>query len=139
MIQRDTLVQAAREAGQHAYAPYSHFRVGAAVVVETPDGPRILTGANVENGSYGLTLCAERAALAAACVLSGTEARPAVSQVAVACIDAAPGSPPSALSPCGACRQWFAELAPDAVYYIDGIAQDLTLADLLPYAFRLEP
>jgi cytidine deaminase len=138
MVDRETLLQAAREAAEHAYAPYSRFRVGAAVVVRTPGGPRIVTGANVENGSYGLTLCAERAALAATRMVDdGGEPGP-IEQVAVACIDAEPGSPPPALSPCGACRQWFADLAPDAVYYVDGIEQELRLGDLLPLAFRME-
>ena len=66
---REILLAAARIAATRAYAPYSRFRVGAAVVVATSNGPRIVTGANVENASYGLTLCAERAALAAACAL----------------------------------------------------------------------
>ncbi|HZC78914.1 MAG TPA: cytidine deaminase, partial [Ktedonobacterales bacterium] len=56
----ETLLAMAREAAEHAYAPYSGFRVGATVVVQTAAGPRTATGANVENGSYGLTLCAER-------------------------------------------------------------------------------
>src|SRR5262249_60653261 len=68
-MDREKLLAAAREAAEHAYAPYSGFRVGAAVAVQTAEGPRLVTGANVENGSYGLTLCAERAALAAACML----------------------------------------------------------------------
>ncbi len=138
MIDREQLLQAARDAAQHAYAPYSHFRVGAAVVVRSPAGPRVVTGANIENASYGLTLCAERSALAAACMLAEESGRPEISQVAVACLDAPEGSPPSRLSPCGACRQWLAELAPDAVCYVDGIAQDLRVSDLLPYAFRLD-
>ena len=147
-MDRETLVTAARRAALHAYAPYSHFRVGAAVVVETPAGEeRVVTGANVENGSFGLTLCAERAALAAACMLDGetvdagvppVHARPRVLQVAVACIDVPGNAPEWKRSPCGACRQWLAELAPDAVYYVDGIEKDLRLPDLLPYAFRLD-
>lgn len=147
MPDRESLMAAARAAAAHAYAPYSHFRVGAAVLVETAEGPRIVTGANVENASYGLTLCAERSALAAACTLDMTafttgegsgERKPRVLAVAVACVDVPPDAPVSARSPCGACRQWLAELAPDAVYFIDGIPGELHLPDLLPYAFRLD-
>jgi cytidine deaminase len=138
-IDRETLLAAAREAALHAYAPYSHFRVGAAVVVTSPDGsPHIITGANIENASYGLTLCAERAALASALAQNDTPGvRPRITHVAVACIDAPADASGASRSPCGACRQWFAELAPDATYYIDGIAEDLRLPDLLPYAFRI--
>lgn len=138
-IDRDTLLAAAREAALHAYAPYSHFRVGAAVVVASPDGtPRIITGANIENASYGLTLCAERAALATACAQTDPGGiAPHITHIAVACIDAPANASDASRSPCGACRQWFAELAPDATYYIDGIQQDLRLPDLLPYAFRI--
>jgi cytidine deaminase len=136
-MEREALIQMARQAAKHAYAPYSHFRVGAAVVVQTPEGVTVVTGANVENASYGLTLCAERAALAAACMLSSAADQPTVTQVAISCIDAPAGGPPATLTPCGACRQWLAELAPDAVYYVDGIDSDLHLADLLPNAFRL--
>jgi len=137
-MDREMLLAAAREAADHAYAPYSHFRVGAAVVVQTEEGPRIVTGANVENASYGLTLCAERAALAAAFQLVESGERPVVTQVAVACVDAPPTAADAARMPCGACRQWLAELAPDATYYVDGVMRDLRLADLLPDAFRLE-
>jgi cytidine deaminase len=161
-MDRETLLKAARRAALYAYAPYSQFRVGAAVVVEAPDGEeRVVTGANIDNGSFGLTLCAERTALAAACMLEGeaiasstpqarkgrgkqvrssglVDARPRVLQVAVACIDVPSDAPESKRSPCGACRQWLAELAPDAVYYVDGIEKDLRLPDLLPYAFRLD-
>lgn len=146
--ERETLLAAAREAALHAYAPYSGFRVGAAVAVETPQGRRVVTGANVENASYGLTLCAERAALAAARLLAeaserGEAGRHAprplrITHVAIACRDVNPAAPAAQRSPCGACRQWLAELAPDAVYYVDGIPADLRLADLLPYAFRLD-
>lgn len=141
-MDRESLLKDARAAALHAYAPYSRFRVGAAVVVQTPDGPRVITGANVENASYGLTQCAERAALSAACMLvsqdaSGeTFARPRITHVAVSCINADPAAEPAQRSPCGACRQWLAELAPQAVYYVDGIPEDLRLDDLLPYAFH---
>lgn len=147
---RKKLLAEAREAARHAYAPYSHFRVGAALLVETPEGPRIVTGANVENASFGLTLCAERAALAAASLLDapqpvamakeqrGVRTRPRVTEVAIACIDAPEHAPDYQRTPCGACRQWLAELAPYAVYYVDGIAADLHLGDLLPMAFVLD-
>ena len=143
-MDRAALIAAAREAAEHAYAPYSHFRVGAAVVVETAEGPRVVTGANVENASYSLTLCAERVALASArMVVPGRdetdgEARMPISAVAVACIDVPEDAPAWQRSPCGACRQWLAELAPDAVYYVDGISGDLRLPDLLPFAFRFD-
>lgn len=138
-MDRDALLAVAREAALHAYAPYSRFRVGAAVVVESSDGSlRVITGANVENASYGLTLCAERAALAAALAQHATGGTlPRITHVAVACIDAPDDAPDASRFPCGACRQWLAELAPDATYYVDGIAQDLRLPDLLPYAFRI--
>ena len=145
MDHRDELLARAKAAALRAYAPYSRFRVGAAVVVETSGGPRIVTGANVENASYGLTLCAERAALAAAFQLDAPDdartapPRPRVTHIAVACIDAAPDASASQRTPCGACRQWLAELAPDAVYYVDGIPGELRLPDLLPYAFSLPP
>ena len=145
-MDREELLARARAAALRAYAPYSRFRVGAAVVVATSDGSRVVAGANVENASYGLTLCAERAALAAAFQLDApTEdnesvpPRPRVTHVAVACIDVAPDAPLSQRTPCGACRQWLAELAPDAVYYVDGIPDALRLPDLLPYAFSLPP
>lgn len=145
---RDILLADARKAALKAYAPYSKFRVGAALRVVTPDGiSHIVTGVNVENASFGLTLCAERNALAAACTSYCVlpqyphneliAERPAITHVAVACIDAPPDVSVHQKTPCGACRQWFAELAPEAVFYVDGIEQDLRLDDLLPLAFRL--
>lgn len=131
---RDKLLAAARAAAAHAWAPYSHFRVGAAVAVDTAEGQRVVTGANVENASYGLTLCAERAALAAACQLGAPGERPHISAVAVVGLDAQPGE----CMPCGACRQWLAELAPDAEYYVEGVAETLHLDDLLPRRFTLK-
>jgi cytidine deaminase len=145
---RDILLAEARKAALKAYAPYSKFRVGAALRVIVPDGiSHIVTGVNVENASFGLTLCAERNALAAACTSycvlppnphsERIAKRPTITHVAVACIDAPPDVPPNQKTPCGACRQWFAELAPEAIFYVDGIDQDLRLDDLLPLAFRL--
>ena|SRR5437879_6376834 len=129
MLSREELLQLAREAALRAHCPYSHFRVGAALVA----GERIFTGVNVEISSYGLTLCAERAALASA-VSAG--ASPII-QIAVTCLDVAPDAPANLRTPCGACRQWLADLAPQAIIYIDGIPNDFTIAELLPYAFGL--
>jgi cytidine deaminase len=144
---RERLLAEARRVAKRAYAPYSRFRVGAAVVVTTSAGAQILTGANVENASFGLSLCAERAALAAACALASADrpasshdrlaTAPTITQVAIACIDAPDDAPPNERMPCGACRQWFAELAPQATFFVDGVAADLTLTDLLPQPFQL--
>jgi cytidine deaminase len=129
MILREELLAVAREVAQRAYCPYSHFRVGAAVVA----GGKTYTGVNIEISSYGLTLCAERSALAAAI----SDGAGPITQVAVACIDTPPGAPLNERTPCGACRQWLADLAPNAVIYIDGANDDFTIRDLLPFAFGL--
>jgi cytidine deaminase len=151
-MNRDRLLARARAAAARAYAPYSRFQVGAAVVaVDVNGGTRVVTGANVENASYGLTLCAERAALAAALTSeslspraplktepsNSASARPRITHVAIACVNAPEGAGPAQRTPCGGCRQWLAELAPDAVYYIDGVPGAFHLDDLLPLAFRL--
>ncbi len=129
MIPREELLALAREVAQRAYCPYSHFHVGSAIVA----GGKIYTGVNVEISSYGLTLCAERAALAAT-IADG--AGP-ITQVAVACIDTPENAPLNERTPCGACRQWLADLAPNAVIYIDGSPEDFSIRDLMPYAFGL--
>ena len=131
MISRAELLSLAREVALKAHCPYSHFRVGAAVVADE----KIYVGVNVEISSYGLTLCAERSALAAA--MSAGVVAGSVTQVAVACIDVPQGASIQDRTPCGACRQWLADLAPNAVIYIDGVEQDFSVADLLPYAFEL--
>jgi len=130
-MDRQTLLEHARVAALHAHSPYSHFRVGAALLASG----RIYTGANIEISSYGLTLCAERAAMAAAI----SEGAGPISHIAISCIDAAPDAPPSMRTPCGACRHWIADLAPAAIIYIDGINHDFTSEDLLPLAFTLPP
>src|SRR4051794_32560384 len=108
----DRLLEAAREASRSAYCPYSNFHVGAAVWA----GGRIFTGANLENASYGLTICAERTAAFAA-VLAGAVP---IEAVAVACVDAPQGSETSLLMPCGACRQVLAEFAgPEVPVVVD--------------------
>lgn len=126
---REELLVLAREAALRAHCPYSHFRVGAAVVA----GGRVFTGVNIEISSYGLTLCAERSALAAAISAGGGP----VTQIAVACIDTPAEAPLAQRTPCGACRQWLADLAPNATIAIDGAERDFTIADLLPHAFGL--
>src|SRR5262245_31019866 len=99
----EELLEAARAASRSAYCPYSHFHVGAAVWA----GGRVFAGANVENASFGLTICAERTAAFAA-VLAGARR---IEAVAVACVDAPEGSDRTGLMPCGACRQVLAEFA----------------------------
>jgi len=127
---REVLLEAARAAARFAYAPYSKFRVGAVVIAE--DG-RQFGGCNVENASYGLCLCAERNALASAIAASARGFR----AVAVACLDADSSLGPNGRAPCGACRQWLLELAPDAVVYLDGVEQVYTVRELLPLGFTL--
>lgn len=125
----DALLDAARTASRSAYCPYSNFHVGAAVWA----GGKIVTGANVENASYGLTVCAERNAAFAA-ILGGAQR---IDAIAVACVDAPEGSDPALLMPCGACRQVLAEFAgPETPVVVDR-AGTFTLGDLLPRAFRL--
>ena len=125
----DELLEAARVASRSSYSPYSRFRVGAAVFA---DG-RIFAGANVENASYGLTICAERTAAFAAVLAGATR----IEAVAVACVDAPEGSAPTVLMPCGACRQVLAEFAgPETPVVVDR-AGTFTVAELLPLAFRL--
>ncbi len=123
----ERLLKSARAARTSAYAPYSGFRVGAAL--ETADGA-VFSGCNVENASYGLALCAERSALAAAVAVGHRSfTRIAVSTSA---------GPPAA--PCGLCRQALAEFAPALPVRSEspeGTA-NWSLATLLPEPFRLE-
>src|SRR5690606_9679519 len=103
----ERLLLASREAYENSYSPYSRFRVGAAVL--TADG-RLFRGTNVENASYGLTVCAERVAIFSA-VAAGAK-----SMVALAVSMGSPTCEASERMPCGACRQVMAEfMAPDAV------------------------
>src|ERR1700686_3313478 len=105
-MSREELLGLAREAALRAHCPYSHFRVGAALIA----GGKLYTGVNIEISSYGLALCAERSALAAAISASAGP----ITQVAVACIDTPAEAPLAQRTPCGACRQWLADLAPNA-------------------------
>ena len=123
------LLTAARAVRRQAHAPYSRFQVGAAVLDE---GGRIHAGCNVENASYGLTICAERNAVAAA-VAAGAKSLRAVAVVT------RERHPPA--TPCGACRQVLAEFGGDDLPVLlagpTGPAQEQTLGALLPQAFRL--
>jgi cytidine deaminase len=121
------LVRAAAQARQRAVAPYSKFKVGAALLTRAGE---IITGANVESASYGLTCCAERVALFNA--LTGGKRN----FVAVAVVARAPGGP----MPCGACRQLLAEYAPQAVVWVAdsralGAIKEFSVSELLPGAF----
>ncbi|MFN8495271.1 MAG: cytidine deaminase [Caldilineaceae bacterium] len=120
MLDPQGLIQEALQARQKAYAPYSHYRVGVALLVA--DGS-IIHGCNVENASYGATICAERVALTSA-VAQGKR-----DFVAMAVATKNGGSP------CGACRQVMAELGPGMVVYITdehGNFRTTSSAELLP-------
>ncbi|HUV05501.1 MAG TPA: cytidine deaminase [Armatimonadota bacterium] len=124
------LVAASKKAVEHAYAPYSGFKVGAAVLGASG---RIYTGCNVENASYGLSVCAERTAVFKAI----SEGERAIRAVAIS------NSSGKAAFPCGACRQVIAEFAPAGetvtIYLVsDQGVETYTLADLLPHVFKLE-
>ena len=129
MSGRDELVAAAREAAEAAYAPHSQFRVGAAL--RFADGS-VVTGCNVENASYGLSLCAETVAVAKA---FGEGRRGGLVEVAVT------ASGDDLVTPCGRCRQVLHELADlggtDPLVYCCGPSQvlEMRLSELLPAAF----
>jgi cytidine deaminase len=119
------LIEAAQSARAHAYAPYSTYHVGAAVL---GGSGRIYSGCNVENTSYGLTVCAERVAILKAI----SEGEREIAALAVASENGA--------TPCGACRQVLFEFGPTARVLLsgaDGTRKELTLDDLLPDAFTL--
>jgi cytidine deaminase len=121
----ERLREAARSASHSAYCPYSKFRVGAAVLTDTGE---IISGCNVENASYGLTVCAERNAVFQMAARGLTSIRAVVVYT--------PTQAPT--SPCGACRQVINEFGPDAEIYsfCDGPEIILRrLSDLLPDAF----
>lgn len=124
--QRSALIQAAVDVRRCAYAPYSKYQVGAALLLENG---QIVTGVNVENASYGLSMCAERTAVFKAV----SEGHQKILAVAVATDNAG--------SPCGACRQVLTEFAGDVpVYLVDaaGNGRDTTLYALLPDHFGPE-
>lgn len=126
---REDLVSLARQVARNAHCPYSDFRVGAVVVA---DG-KVYQGANVEISSLGLTLCAERSALTAA-IADGAKN---ITQIVISCIDAEITGGTEQFMPCGACRQWLSDLAPEATVIIDGIGESFTISQLLPSPFRI--
>ena len=119
----------AQQALTKAYAPYSKFRVGAAILT---DEGNIFTGCNIENSSYGLTICAERAAVASAIIHEGGEKMKIRAIVIVT-------EPEKPCAPCGACRQVLSEFGLEAIVFFQGQDQQikqLTVAELLPEAFQ---
>lgn len=134
LLDMQPLVDTAIAVARHAYAPYSHFRVGSALLLTNGE---TVTGANVENVSYGLTICAERSALVRAIAQFGPGIR--IAAAAIVNLNHAP-SPP-----CGACRQVLAEFidagAPVSfpAQTASGVVQTtLPFGELLPYAFDLQ-
>lgn len=123
------LLQQAKDAALKAYAPYSNFRVGAAVLTDRG----VFIGANIENASTNLGTCAERVAISHARMNDAAN----IIGIAVACIDAPKEAEKGTCMPCGACRQWLAELAPDAWLISNETEQVFTLQDLLPNPFFL--
>ena len=130
MIDYADLLKKAKDASKNAYAKYSNFKVGACVLFESD---KIYTGCNVENASYGLSLCAERNAISTA-IANGETTK--IKAVAIY-------SPNSSLcSPCGACRQWIYELKSENETYIILADNDekpvvYTINELLPKGFML--
>jgi len=125
---RARLERAARAAMKNAYAPFSDFKVGAAILTARGD---VFAGCNVENSSYGMTNCAERTAIFSAVAAKG----PKLEIVAVAVTNAQG----VACSPCGACRQVIYEFGPEAVVFYQDAKGDAenTITELLPEGFRL--
>lgn len=124
----DDLLNAAKAVWQHAYVPYSGFRVG--VALRAKSGV-IYQGANIENASYGLSRCGEQSAILA----MASAGERAFTEAVVYTAAETPASP------CGACRQILFEFSPQADLYLvnqRGIVQIYKVADLLPHGFRLE-
>lgn len=124
------LTEGARLAAEHSYSPYSNFKVGAAILLSNGT---IVTGTNVENVSYGLTLCAERSAL----VRAVSEFGPAIRIKAMAVANLNDAASP----PCGACRQMLSEFAePDALVIFpsaEGL-RTMSFSELLPCGFEMK-
>jgi cytidine deaminase len=126
--QQEQMLSSARAAFKNAHAPYSDFRVGATILTESGAA---YSGCNVENASYGLTICAERNAIFAAVAAEGSGMR--IKAVAIATERDGP------CAPCGACRQVIFEFGPDALVLFRGQSgtEQMAITNLLPEGFRL--
>ena len=129
--QIEDLRQRALAVAHNAYAPYSNFRVGVALLL---DDDNIVTGCNVENASYRLTTCAEQAAIASAVSLHGPQIR--IRAIVIVNLNNATSHP------CGACRQTIHEFSTPSteVFFptVEGSLTRTTIADLLPHSFHLD-
>jgi len=128
-LERDKLLRSAEKVMKNAHAPYSKFRVGAAIL--TADG-KVFSGCNVENASYGMTNCAERTAIFSAVAELGPKLE--IRAVAVTNDHGVP------CAPCGACRQVIYEFGPDATIFFQGASgpKQAHITELLPEGFRLQ-
>jgi len=123
----DKLAKLAKEAGKKAYAPYSNFRVGAALVT---DSGNIYTGCNIENAAYPATVCGEDVAIFKAI----SEGETKIDTIAVACIDA---ESDTALFPCGVSRQRLSEFNTESVIVVDKKGyKKYSFSEILPYDFK---
>lgn len=129
-INREQLCQLAREAAKNAHVPYSHFHVGAAILAENG---KVYTGCNVENASFGLTICAERNA----CTTMAADGQRSIQAVAIY-----GGGRAGDAAPCGACRQFLLEFVRDlgaTPVYLTGQSGEIvatTMEELCPYPFQ---
>ena len=124
----EVLLQRARTAADRAYAPYSKFKVGAALLTASGN---VVLGCNLENASYGMTVCAERNAVASMVVMGHLD------PVAIAVVGGRSGTP---CPPCGACRQVLAEFNPDMLVVLESPNQAIVMTanELLPLSFSLK-
>ena len=132
---RKRLLRSARKVMKNAYAPFSNFRVGAAIL--TSKG-QVFVGCNVENSSYGMTNCAERTAIFSAIAKDGPELE--IRAVAVSAPVGNENDHGAPCSPCGACRQVIYEFGPRAIVFYQGEKgpKQSLITDLLPEGFRLK-
>ncbi len=133
MVDDEQLIEMAAGARERAYVPYSHFRVGAALLAQSG---KVYTGCNIENVAYSPTLCAERVAIGTA--IAAGEARGNFVAIAVVADDSEPSTP------CGVCRQVLAELAPGVRVIMVAAPEkgegrlEMTVEELLPYGFTFQ-
>lgn len=130
---KEKLIKEARAAAELAYCPYSKFKVGASLLAENADGEwRFFTGCNIENASYGMTICAERTAIFKAV----SEGYTKIKEIGVTCASAPADGPERCKTPCGACRQVIMEFGDDILVHIDNVGSFL-ITELLHLGFKL--